>query len=61
MTSPSRSTSRRLEPRARGLGRASCFGTVTTVGDRLVIVGGYDDRIRAASAVWLVSAHADQH
>lgn len=38
------------------LGRTSYFGTVSAVGDRLVIVGGYDERIRAANAVWLVPA-----
>ena len=34
------------------LGRSSFFGTLTAVGRQLVIIGGYDERIRAADAVW---------
>jgi hypothetical protein len=36
------------------LGAASYFGTVTVVGDRVVIIGGYDERIRATRSVWVL-------
>ena len=36
------------------LGRASFFGTATAVGERLVIVGGYDERLRVTTGVWIV-------
>jgi hypothetical protein len=41
------------------LGRVSYFGTLTAVGDRLVVVGGYDDRIRASNGVWVVQLATD--
>jgi hypothetical protein len=37
------------------LGGASYFGTATVVGDRLVVIGGYDERIRAARSVWVIA------
>jgi len=37
------------------LGRASYFGTATIVGDRVIVVGGYDDAIRTHDAVWSIA------
>jgi hypothetical protein len=40
------------------LGRTSYVGTATTVGDRLVVVGGYDEQIRASRDVWVLDRAA---
>jgi len=36
------------------LGQSLYYDTLTVVGDRLVVVGGYDARVRTATAVWFV-------
>ena len=36
------------------LGRASYLGTATAVGPDLVVIGGYDDHVRASNAIWII-------